>query len=291
MIEAYENVCANLNIITSPEVVHRLEHIRNGNLDLSQCFNGLSHVKAISSAIEWATSITKLDLSNNNICDEGMKYIFECLNQNRQIEVLLLNENQRITYKGAKYLEKLFHNNHPLKTLGLSKTGIGDKGAISLLTCILMTKNKTLVVLDLSCTSLTNQVSTIVQKLLLHNNTLQELILSNNDLSTNISKKTLQMGIMKSKNQKKSKTTTTDNKVTENTPVDFDEILKKSKIDKEEVQITERIGKGTFGVVFKGLWKEQLVAIKWLGVRQDEETVQKIYSEISILKYVFFFVC
>ena len=60
---------------------------------------------------------------------------------------------------------------------------------------------------------------------------------------------------------------------------DYAELL----LDKDEVQFGERIGQGSFGVVYRGELKGKVVALKSLPFSEEMRT--PIMREINILRY------
>lgn len=58
------------------------------------------------------------------------------------------------------------------------------------------------------------------------------------------------------------------------------------EILKSEIQTVEEIGKGTFGVVYKGLWRKEMVAIKVIRAEflSQEDSIKSFHEECMFLK-------
>ena len=109
--------------------------------------------KALSKILASSTKITRIDLSDNNIGNTGMKYITQGLVRNNNIISLNVSSNN-ITHEGSNYLffHVKFHaslvdinisNNDKLR-----KNKISSKGCIELMN--LLTYNKVMSFIDVS---------------------------------------------------------------------------------------------------------------------------------------------
>ena len=103
-------------------------------------------------------TITFLDLSRNNITNDGARAISDCFRSNCYLHVLILSENS-IFYEGAKRISELIQVNKSIWKLDISHNSIQDNGAIE------------------------------ISKSLKANNTLQELNLSDNQITSKGAKK------------------------------------------------------------------------------------------------------
>ena len=78
------------------------------------------------------SSLTRLDLSNNSIGDDGAIALAEMLKVNKSLEWLLLLSNNSIGDDGAIALAKMYNDSTSLVWLILFDNPIGDKGKIAL---------------------------------------------------------------------------------------------------------------------------------------------------------------
>lgn len=96
----------------------------------------------LSEVLSYNTSVTSLELSNNNIGHKGARSLADALQLNLYIEHIDLSGND-IGNKGAVALaECLQHNNISLISLDLQNNGIEYEGAIALLSAV--STNKTI---------------------------------------------------------------------------------------------------------------------------------------------------
>merc|ERR1719189_2023275 len=91
-------------------------------------------------------TLTKVDLSNNVIGDEGMQFLSRAFNVNTVVKTLNLNGN-KIGDKGAEYCSDSLKQNSSLTSLDLSDNDIKIKGAQSIAEAL--EKNSTLVTIKL----------------------------------------------------------------------------------------------------------------------------------------------
>ena len=69
---------------------------------------------------------TVLNLRNNNIGNEGIKYLSSSLENNKTITVLNLGYNKNIGAEGIKYLSSSLEKNNTITELNLYDTNIDD---------------------------------------------------------------------------------------------------------------------------------------------------------------------
>ena len=138
--------------------------------------------KKISEIIH-INKVKKLDLSHNNISDDGTRAISECLITNTTLQELYLIDNW-ITSEGAKEIAKAILVNRSLNTLDVSLNDILDKG----ISCIFdsLSNNNTLLDLNLSQCGVSDEGAMIIAKAMQINKTLQNLDLSHNHISEGV---------------------------------------------------------------------------------------------------------
>lgn len=103
--------------------------------------------------------LTSLDLSDNQISDQGVRLLSEGIlfNSNNSLQYLYLSQNS-ITDYGIKYLSDMLEKNTKLTDLWLSNNEITNQG-IKQLFDILNEKNQTLKFLSISMNKLINDLS------------------------------------------------------------------------------------------------------------------------------------
>jgi len=82
----------------------------------------------LASAIAKSKTIKELFLSDNNISDEGTKYLADSLKKNNSLQILYLHNNN-IGDDGAKYIADMLIVNKSLQKIDLSYNNVSDKGA------------------------------------------------------------------------------------------------------------------------------------------------------------------
>ena len=147
----------------------------------------------------------KIDISHNNICD-GVVAFTECVKLSRTLKELNLSDNKITNYgitkiaeanstsvkldishnnvsdDGAVAISKWLKTNNTLTKLDISWNKITDNGAVSIAKA-----NRTLQKLDVSHNKISKNIVTVLGICLKYNNTLDELIISWNDIDTYIS--------------------------------------------------------------------------------------------------------
>jgi Ran GTPase-activating protein (RanGAP) involved in mRNA processing and transport len=130
------------------------------------------------------STLKYLDLSYNQISDQGVRILSEALlpNQNSSLKALYLSKN-RISNLGAKYLSEMLRTNQTLTELWLSSNEISFEG-IQQLAHVLTYHNKTLKCLSLSTNIfLTDLCLNSLINMLEHNQTLKYLWMTDCNLT------------------------------------------------------------------------------------------------------------
>jgi len=97
------------------------------NVDLSDRSLTSLEAKAIAEVLIDNSSIVSLNLSMNNISDEGGASIVEALKNNTTLQSLDLSNNADVGNKTAKALINLFESNKSLRTVKLDNTQISQE--------------------------------------------------------------------------------------------------------------------------------------------------------------------
>lgn len=145
----------------------------------------------LAKALDNNATLKFLNLSYNNLSDEGVQYLTEILSRNNsKLEVLSLHRTG-ITDQCAPYLVKMLKKNTTLTWLHLGRNKISDQ-SMRHLTEVLIDHNKTLKVLDLSHNkSITDSSIDYLIEMLKSNTSLETLWINNCKIS-NQEKKRLQ---------------------------------------------------------------------------------------------------
>eukprot|EP01006_Ploeotia_vitrea_P040674 TRINITY_DN66446_c0_g2_i1.p1 TRINITY_DN66446_c0_g2~~TRINITY_DN66446_c0_g2_i1.p1 ORF type:complete len:1081 (+),score=140.50 TRINITY_DN66446_c0_g2_i1:81-3245(+) len=137
MDEIEDAVQLNLQPLALKTVMPRIQQNdeKLWELDFST-FDGRYHtdksVKQLARALKTNTHITKLDLSNNNVGDQGAAALASVLKVNRALTSINLTGNA-VGDKGALTLAEALKANGSLATLVLDHNSVTDKGADALL--------------------------------------------------------------------------------------------------------------------------------------------------------------
>mmetsp|Transcript_1916 Transcript_1916/g.2198 ORF Transcript_1916/g.2198 Transcript_1916/m.2198 type:complete len:960 (-) Transcript_1916:1304-4183(-) len=124
-------------------------------------------------------SLVYLDLSNNEIGDEGTAVIADVLSVNSGLLVLDLQLN-KISPRGAKYIADSLLENNTLEVLKLDMTKISDEGLGYI--CEALEKNSTLSTLSLKNNSIGDDGAKFLAEVLTKNSALSKVILQNNSI-------------------------------------------------------------------------------------------------------------
>ena len=100
---------------------------RLSRIDLGDNMIGDEGAIAICAALENNESVKRLVLKGNQLTDDGVKGIVDALMNNRHLRDLDLHDNE-ITPKGAEHLRRLVQRTHHLETLLVGSNQLGDEG-------------------------------------------------------------------------------------------------------------------------------------------------------------------
>ncbi|XP_060802573.1 tonsoku-like protein [Amyelois transitella] len=131
--ERYLECCDALGLSTSEEIrqaigrSHATHRLALGTRTLPP-----SQIRPLFRAMTHQTHITAILISNNNLGDDGMKYLAECLCTLRHLQQLDLSRNN-ITQDGTKYLLNIFEKStrpicQSLEDLDMNYNPISDEG-------------------------------------------------------------------------------------------------------------------------------------------------------------------
>lgn len=109
--------------------------------------DGLAH---LSNALKRNMTIQKLNLSHNHMNDEALPYLAEMVEENYSIEDLDLSWNYLYKFEGMKAFFTALMDNMTIKRLNMSWCGIGDKENMRYILEYLKSDNAKLEDLDLS---------------------------------------------------------------------------------------------------------------------------------------------
>ena len=125
-------------------------------------------------------ALQRLDLSNNNLSDDGAVTISDGLKNNNTLLELNISHNN-ITNKGIKNITESIQVNTTLKKLDLSHNVISDDGTVTISDGL--KNNNTLLELNISHNNITNKAIKYITESIQVNTTLKKLNLSHNILS------------------------------------------------------------------------------------------------------------
>ena len=142
--------------------------------------NIIGNTVAISDYLQVNMTLSELDLSTNNITDEGVKKFTESIKVNTTLQNLDISHNI-ITDEGVKALAEAIQVNTTLRELNISSNKITDEGAKALAEAIQI--NTTLQELNISKNWISKEgVMRIVEACTI-NRTLHKLVCTHNNLS------------------------------------------------------------------------------------------------------------
>ena len=153
-------------------------------LDLSH--NNITNegAKMIGEAIKVNKTIQKLDITGNSISDDGAAAISDGLNYNFSLQELNMSYN-KITSEGAKIIGEAIKVNKTLQKLKINDNSISDDGAAAIsdgLKC-----NSSLQKLDISWNKITNEVAKLIAEAIKVNTTLHTLHFRQYDINDALS--------------------------------------------------------------------------------------------------------
>ena len=149
------------------------------NLTLLECSINKGICHELAKMLQANAALKELDLSRNEIGDEGACELAKMLQANTALKELNLSGN-RIGDEGACELAKMLQANTALKELNLSRNGIGDEGACEL--AKMLQANTALKELGLSGNEIGDEGACALAKMLQANTALKELNLSGNGI-------------------------------------------------------------------------------------------------------------
>jgi NLR family CARD domain-containing protein 3 len=120
------------------------------DLNVSDNDIGDDGVILIGDALLRNTSITRIDLSDNSIGLNGVKHLADAMTVNSTVTELELSGNYRISKKGADHLAHMLTRNSTVSTLFCGYCEFGETGLISMAAALSV--NTTLQFIDLSFT-------------------------------------------------------------------------------------------------------------------------------------------
>ncbi len=135
-------------------------------------------IKILSEALKTNTSLQSLELSMNDITDDGALHLANALKTHKTLKVLNLSDN-KITDIGAQHLANALEVNISLQTLNMSHNLIGNQGARYIAKAL--ESNKTLQELNIKRNSIGDDGTQYFAKALGTGASLQVLHLSSND--------------------------------------------------------------------------------------------------------------
>ena len=135
----------------------------------------------IASILMQNKTVTKLNLSSNQIGDDGIKKIANALGVNNTLQNLDVSKNG-IGNQGVESLANALIVNKTLKNLNVSNNKIGDQGVESLANAL--KENQTLTSIDLGSNLIGDVGAGALVEALPDNDTLKTLILTDNDIDS-----------------------------------------------------------------------------------------------------------
>ena len=126
------------------------------------------------------TTLQKLDISHNSICDDGAIAIGRCLKLNKTLKELNLSDNKISNY-AIEIIADAIKSNTTLLELDISHNSTSFDGAVAISKCL--KANETLKALDLSWNRISGNGAVSIAEAIKINATLQQLDVSNNNIS------------------------------------------------------------------------------------------------------------
>ena len=150
-------------------------------LDLSN--NNLSDdgTATISDGLKSNRTLLELNLSNNNLYDDGAAAISDGLKSNNSLQILNMNNN-KITSKGVEKVTEAIKVNTTLQKLDIGGNTISDDGAATI-SDVLKT-NRTLLQLNISQNNISDKGAQEIAKAIQINLSLQNINISKNYISS-----------------------------------------------------------------------------------------------------------
>ncbi|WP_341747490.1 hypothetical protein [Candidatus Tisiphia endosymbiont of Dascillus cervinus] len=136
----------NIDLTNPKEKAKLMTQLRKKNVDALDLSNSKVQLdKEILEAII-ENPISELDLSSNNLGDNGAKEVAGIIQNSTKLKILKLSNNQ-IGSEGMGALSSAFDHNETVTDLDLSNNNLGDKGAEKVAT--LLANNSTIIDINL----------------------------------------------------------------------------------------------------------------------------------------------
>lgn len=148
------------------------------NLTLRNCTFSDAQITYLVKTIEFLKFLKLLDLTGNDIKENGVRILSEGLKNNKSLLQLYLDKNN-IQANGGFYLADALIKNHSIEKLSLAHNQVNENGLASLLT-VLANNNHSIKYLDLSDNHLTNEDFISISELVQNTHSVSVLNLSNN---------------------------------------------------------------------------------------------------------------
>eukprot|EP01080_Neovahlkampfia_damariscottae_P011855 gene11855-5184_t len=168
----------------SPLIKRQLNSLKQDKLEslnLSRTYitnhNPISknEMKTLIEGLEKSTIISSINLTNNQLDSKNSFELFEYLQEDLKIKVLILNEND---FQNCENLAKVIRMNHKIEKLSLKDCKLGNKGAQEIIDALyLNTKIKSL---SLQKNGMDHGVAKFIYEMLKMNETLEHLDISKN---------------------------------------------------------------------------------------------------------------
>ena len=149
-------------------------------LDLSNNYISDQGAAGLAEALKQNTGLARLDLASNKIYDDGAAVLAEALKQNTSLTRLYLANNM-IRGHGTARLAEALKGNTNLRRLNLSKNQISDQDAAGLAEAL--KQNGSLTRLDLAGNTIHDDGAAGLAEALKHNTSLTQLDLGDNSIS------------------------------------------------------------------------------------------------------------
>ena len=165
-----------IEVMSSTLIQPHITSLQSLNISYSMTAEG---AQTLSKIIQHSTCLETLDVSFNQIGDNGALALGEVLHTNNSLQVLDVTFNA-IGDDGAKALAEALHVNTSLKTLHLMGNNIGVEGAVSFSEALVY--NQTLQELNVSNNHIGANGARALAEVLHTNNSLHELEVSPNEI-------------------------------------------------------------------------------------------------------------
>ena len=182
--------CKDLGIDVRENMIYKFEDYtkakcKNRIVDLTECFLGINSIIIISSILFNSDRISRLNLTRNNLGDNGIKILINSIKNSHSLVSLNITSNS-ITHKGGEVIFGELINQQSITDLNVSSieginrnrlTAEGIKNIENFLK-----KNLFIETLNICGNSIKNEGFITLAKGLNNNQSLNKLIISNNDI-------------------------------------------------------------------------------------------------------------